>query len=754
MQVGLRHFSADSIQWLKKACEDGTPSLCSLARGLCELEQWTNSRGEFCTASARKALPKIAKKADFALPRSRPMNSGIASGAASVEVVATFPDNKVACRLDELGEISLHAVEDKDKKLWRSMMATHHPRGWSRVPGKQICYWISTEKCGYVGGIGFCSASWHQRARDGRIGWSPRARVRNLEYVINNHRFLLLPGVEVGNLASFVLGAAARQVPGEWERRFGIRPLFMYSYISGDREGTSYRAAGWEMCDEKTSGCPPGGRRVVESKTVWTKQLCEGAVEQLCEQGRRVIGTIPSPFYGKDTDWAQMEYGRSTHCDGRVRGLVVRMGRGWEKRPGESLPAIFPGRNEQRAAYRLLSSGNVDEQDIIEPHKEALVERVRVHGSEVVLALQDTTTINYSNLNRVEGLVSIGGKGEGLFVHVGLAVTENRRPLGVYELNSTVRNNGDEVESSRWFQGLRKALELEGACEKARVVTVCDREADIWNLMVEAKESGAGFLVRSSKGSGRKVAVGDGESRDLWEYMESLPVLGKKKLEIRARGGKRSRKKREAELEIRAEVARLLPPAREIKGSPEFLEMIAVSVTEKGAGSRGDLHWVLLCTEGSCSFENAKRIVKWYEARWTVEEYFRVLKTGTRIEDRGFDHADDLRKCLAFDAVTAVRVFDLERLARDNPRMPAKEVLSELEIKVLYILLEQRGIIRSRPPPDEVDVKTFVVDLARYAGFLPSKRQPLPGTLKIWQAYVLYKAALELAVAVKDYLPH
>lgn len=677
------------------------------------------------------------------------MVTGISCGAGSVEITADFPDNKVSCRIEELQGISLEIVRDKDNHLWRSMMASHHPQGWSRTPGKQIDYWIKSESHGVLGGIGFCAASWNQKARDNRIGWSQRARALNLEYVVNNHRFLLLPGVDVKNLASFALGAAVKRLRHDWKEKFGVLPLFAYSYISSDREGTSYRAAGWDMCREKTSGKPPGTREVVEQKTVWTKELDRGAADALCQEERRKMGTIPSPFYTEDTDWAQMEYGRSTHPDGRVRELVIRMGRAWERRPGAPLPHIFPGKNEQRAAYRLLSNGNVDGDDIMEPHRESLVEKMRVERRSVMLAVQDTTTLNYSNLGEVEDLVSIGGKGEGLFVHMGLAVTENRRPLGIYEINSTIRNNEEgKSESARWRQGLQKALELEEACGGTKVVTVCDREADIWGLIAEAKDRGAGFLVRSNKRNNRKVSV-DGKSVDLWEHMESLAVLGARKVEVKARGGKHKRKKKVVEVEIRADVVGLLPIKAQEENTPEPLEMVAVSATEKGGKSKEPLHWVLLCTEGSGSFEDAKRIVKWYEARWTIEEYFRVLKTGTRIKDRLVRHAFSLRKCLAFDAITAVRVFDLERLARDKPRMLAAEALSEFEINVLYILLAHRNIIRGRPPPGDVTIREFVIGLGMYAGFIPSKRQPLPGTLKIWQGYTYYQAALEGIEATK-----
>ena len=125
-------------------------------------------------------------------------------------------------------------------------------------------------------------------------------------------------------------------------------------------------------------------------------------------------------------------------------------------------------------------------------------------------------------------------------------------------------------------------------------------------------------------------------------------------------------------------------------------------------------------------------------ACWVVEEFFRILKSGTRIESRQFDEADDLLKCLAFDAITAWRVFDLQRMARDQPRLAATDVVSKDTIYMLYLQLHDLDIVKARPPPDWVpDVYTFVVDLGRFAGFQPSQRQPLPGVKKIWQAMKL-----------------
>ncbi len=742
MRIGLRHFSSDSIEWFKEAATDPEQTRYGLALGLCEKDNWRNARGELCLASARKRLPTIAQAVGVKLPAPASLPKGMVFGGKAPPFGEGYPDKYVVCSLESLGGVSLEPVKGAEKKLWREMMQTHHPEGWSRTPGKQISYWITTENHGRVGGIGFCAASWHQGARDKWIGWSARARVENLGLVINNHRFLLLPGVRVKNLASHVLSLAISQVRVEWKDIHGTEPVAAYTYISSDHEGSSYKAAGWEMCEEKTSGRPASGG-IVESKTVWMKPILRGWKKVLCEEPRHVIGQTPEPYYTEEADWADVEYGRSSHSDGRVRERIIYMGRRWADNPGEPLPVVFPGEAEQRGMYRLLSNKRVTMEHILEPHTEATVSRCRME--RVVLAVQDTTTVNYSGHEKTEGLVSIGGKGKGLFVHVGLAITEGRRPLGVYDLNATVRAVGKgkkknkKQESKRWVEGLFKARELKEACEGTRVVTVCDREGDMWELLREGVEGGDGLLVRSKKGHKRRVVVGE-ETENLWKHIQSRPVLAKREIEVKACGGKRKRESRSVMLEIRAARVKLVAPLGE-GASVEPLDMLAVSAFEPDPPSDKErLHWVLLTTEGEETAEDAVRAIKWYEARWSIEEYFKALKTGTGIKKRRFDCADDLRKCLGFDVVTAYRVFDLERMAREKPDTPAREVAGEEEIDAMYGLLEYEGIIKKRP--DEApDIRTYVVDLARYAGFRPSKRQPLPGTKKLWQAVVKFKMA-------------
>ncbi len=750
MQIGLRQFDAQTVQWLTGAAAASDASRSILARGLCERLDWRDSSGGLATASARKVLPRLADKLGIALPASRP---GIPSGQAIAAPSA--PDREVCCALEDLGRVSLVPVkDDASRRRWEAVVDTWHPLGWARAPGGQMRYWISSSIYGVLGVIGFCAASWHQKARDTWIGWSDDARVAHIGDIVCNQRFMICPWVRVPNLASAVLAMASSRIADDWQVAYGRRPLVAYTYVAPEHTGTCYAAAGWSCCDEPTSGMPPGHETPGPQRRVWMKPLAADWKAELCAAPGKVIEE-PRPVYLKETaDWADHEYARCRHPDGRVRERIVQMGRSWLKHLGASLPVVFPGKAERKAAYRLLSSNRVTMEHILESHQAATAERCA--PEKVVLAVQDTTAINYNGLKETRGLVGLGGPGKGvkgLMAHFGLAVNLVGRPLGVFSLDADFRHDAQEgeKESRRWLEGLERAGELAAACPETHVITVCDREGDIWALIRKAVTTGAGLLVRANRARSRRVVTADGSLEDLWDHVAGQPSLASKTITIDACGGPRSREERKAKLDLRACTVTLAAPTDATDKTAT--RMLAVSATEiSPPQDKERLHWLLLTTEGEPSAEQARKVIAFYERRWSIETWFSVLKTGTRIGKRQLDDADDLRKCLVFDAITACHIHDLNFMARTAPQTPADEVVEQDMIDCLYEYLHILGVLRARAPPGHrPDIRTFVVDLAKVAGFDPTKRQPLPGTRKLWEAWMHFRAALILYRGLKQH---
>lgn len=749
MQIGMRQFSAATVERVIEESRRPLATRGELARLVCELEDWRDSKGRLAVSSARKALSAMASKAGFKLPRPRagvPEQVGEVSPPAGLEALPGL-----RARLSDLGEISLAVTSGhEDRRSWDAMIAAWHPLGLRRPPGGQVRYWVVSSRHGIVGGLGFSSASWHQKARDEWIGWDNDARAAHLQEVVCNHRFLLIP--RVYGLASKVLRMACERVADDWESSYEVSPSLAYTYVDLGHGGASYEAAGWSRCAELSSGqarrdAPPG-----EKKAVWMMPLRDDWKRRLRERARHAIKKPKTVHLSDDAHWARREYARSSHPDGRVRERIARMGEAWVEHLGKSIPTLFPERAERKAAYRLLSNRKVSMEHILEPHQASVAERCA--RESVVLAVQDTTTLNYQGLSGAEGLVGIGGRGEGgkgILAHFGVAFNEVGRPLGVYSLDAGFRNSGEKAsldeesgdkESGRWLDGLLRAGELSQACENTRVVTVCDREGDLWSMLRHATDSGEGLLVRSNRARKRQVILPDGGAEELPAHLAKQPVIAQSKIHVKACGGKRSRKARDVRLALRACMVTLKAPAQAEDQTP--VRMLAVSVDEIDPPADGKpLHWLLLTTEGEATAKQALKAVRRYEARWHIETWFKVLKNGTRIGTRQFDHADDLRKCLVFDAVTACYIHDLNYLARNAPHTPAREVVGDDQVECLYDYLRYRGVRRSRGPPHGgPDIRTFVIDLASIAGFESRKSQPLPGTLKLWKAYELFIPAL------------
>ena len=291
------------------------------------------------------------------------------------------------------------------------------------------------------------------------------------------------------------------------------------------------------------------------------------------------------------------------------------------------------------------------------------------------------------------------------------------------------------------MEGLEQAVELGRACPRTRVITVCDREGDIFPLLRRqaAHPQAAGLLVRASGARQRDVLLRGQGRQPLRRHLAGLePLVSDRRVRIAARGGKHPRQKRTARTAVRAARVQLRAP----RGRGAAVEVLAILVSEPcPPRDCQPLDWLLMSSDGEATAEDALRTVARYERRWLIEEFFKVLKRSTKLLDRRLRDAASLENCLVFEAVQAWKVFDITRLARERPGAPAADSFTEVERKVLNAMLNVERILpaalRDRPPPPTI--RETVVNLARLAGFVPSKRQPLPGDAILWNAWKVLK---------------
>ncbi len=371
-----------------------------------------------------------------------------------------MPSTGFTGSLAELGEVRVRlATSEAERRLCAGLLDQHHPLGPGRAPGCRLSYLLAAD-CGPLGVLSFVAAAFRLGPRDAFLEWDDRTRGAHIERILSNDRFVLVPGVQIPNLASHVLGKTIKRLARDWEQAHGVRPWLVETCVQSSRPGTSYKAAGWQ-CVGPTQGRPPGAGEAVETKAVWLLGLDANWQQQLCRKPEQKLGQYPELVLDEEANWARREYLRSDLPDGRLRQRLERMGQSWERHPGEDLPAIFPHQGELRAATRLLHNDKVQDRDILQPHREALLERVQVEST--VLLVQDTTTLNYTNLQGcTSGLGPLqdrASSSRGLFVHATVGFTEGGRPLGVSGLERWARPEQEpdpeaeqeqEKESRRW----------------------------------------------------------------------------------------------------------------------------------------------------------------------------------------------------------------------------------------------------------------------------------------------------------------
>ena len=155
--------------------------------------------------------------------------------------------------VSSVGDVEPLAVdlvrEPAQRLLFRELVGRYHYLGHTVPFGAHLRYlmYASRPRRAVVGCLQFSSPAWRMAARDGWIGWDDRTRARNLQRVVNNSRFLLLPWVGVKNLASAVLARGLGQLVVDWPRRYHVEPWLVETLVDPGRRhhGGCYRAANW-----------------------------------------------------------------------------------------------------------------------------------------------------------------------------------------------------------------------------------------------------------------------------------------------------------------------------------------------------------------------------------------------------------------------------------------------------------------------------------------------------------------------------
>jgi Druantia protein DruA len=252
---GLSPSSSEvaTIQELAKSL--GGLSRTELSATVCELLGWRRASGRLKTRECLDLLERLAGEEIVVLPgksggRPRGRRTGVPC------TVQGDPQPPLAACLAEVQPVGLRRVEGgAAHALWRELVGRYHYLGHATAFGASLRYFVEVARPAQtiVGCLQFGSPAWRMAARDRWIGWSEAQRRARLGAVVQHSRFLLLPWVRIPHLASHVLARVARQLPSDWQERFGVRPLLLETLVDARRfKGTCYRAANWIALGETT----------------------------------------------------------------------------------------------------------------------------------------------------------------------------------------------------------------------------------------------------------------------------------------------------------------------------------------------------------------------------------------------------------------------------------------------------------------------------------------------------------------------
>ncbi len=446
--------------------------------------------------------------------------------------------------------------------------------------------------------------------------------------------------------------------------------------------------------------------------------------------------------------WAAATFAASALPDRRLHERLVRYGGAQAQEPAATTSAVCKGDSAAReGAYRFLENGRVRPEGIeAGPVAKA---KADCAGRNVVLMIQDTTSASVKYRPLADEIKSPGSP-TGFMVHTTLAVDgDSGYPIGILDqqrwirppkaLKEKVRDESASLkESARWQSAAERAKEVLAGGDApftGRIVSVADREADIYSLLRWHIDEHVGFVIRSK----HNRAQADTAGLRIWDSMDGFLLLGTREFTIPQRGGQgvsTSQKEREprpkrtaqTELWVCGQIS-IVDPKDE--GKAISVNAILVREVNPPAGAEA-LQWRLLTDQPVETIQDVLRVVGYYEQRWTIEDFHKIWKTGCRVESRPLQDPETVERMLVITAAIGVRLIQLHRLvnAADDDQS-CDEVLEEDEWSCLWATTEPKAPLPSSPPSAPWAFRA----IAKLGGWYDTKKTNRVGWQTVWRGW-------------------
>lgn len=445
-----------------------------------------------------------------------------------------------------------------------------------------------------------------------------------------------------------------------------------------------------------------------------------------------------------DSEYAHLSLG-----DARLDARAVAVLKRWQAKPGASFPKMVESNSELQGLYGLLENETVDHRALLEAHVHETYRRMAEAGASTVLVLHDTTTFSFGGDSERDGVGWISSETQGFNGHFALAVSTDgaRRPFGVVGLSTHMRPRPEKrargqarkkiPTSVRAADPTRESLRWSALTDevsnqlrgRAVPIHVMDREGDAYVTLAAMERGDQRFIVRASELDRSVLSADDGfaEPATLRHVAErSVPVSAREiQISRRPRAPSPSshkkhppRNARVAKLEIAAQRVRMSRPKYLADDVLATIDVNIVHVRELDPPVDVEpVEWFLLTTETIATAADVVLVVDQYRARWTIEEFFKAIKTGCAYEQRQLESAHALLVALALCIPVAWEMLALRHQSRTEPTAPASTVISAARLFAL------RTIARG-PLPKEPTVQDVFYAIAAIGGHIARNGPP------------------------------
>lgn len=445
------------------------------------------------------------------------------------------------------------------------------------------------------------------------------------------------------------------------------------------------------------------------------------------------------------TDWANKNFSNLPIGDKRRSCRVIDIAKNMARFPGKSIPQLFKNTYAIKASYELFKQKKATPDNLQKEHKNLVYKELNNQGT--YLLIEDTSTLSWSGNSPIDGLGPIGEgkKGlQGFLLHSVLAVkwSENtlddkskpKEVIGLadqqYKIRSTQKKKFNrkttvaktaELESNVWEKSLER-LPLPPQNKATRWVRICDRGADIYEVLMQCLEKNYSYVIRASQD--RCIDNKDAQGARLFSYIRSAPESGSFSFFLRSRPNRPSRT---ATLFVSFQQVKLKSPQRPgyKRGRLPSIECSVIRVWEpKPPEGVEGIEWILLSDQKITTFKEASTCVNQYACRWLIEDFHKALKTGMGAEKLQLEKADRLFAAVAIMSIVALRLIELRERLRVCPKNSAENAgLSLMELKILEKYLD-----RQLKTVEDVNLA-----IGRLGGHMNRKSDGMPGLITLWR---------------------